>query len=73
MQGLSAFQLAKCSPFDSCFLTDFEEGMLLVKSLGGGEGREFVWAPTVLIRSQKKNIPVSRDFPMELIKTLNVL
>lgn len=45
---------------------------MLVKFLGRGRSREFMWAPAVLIRSQKKNISVSWDFPMELIKTLNV-
>lgn len=48
--------------------------MLHVNLLGRGKKkREFMWAPAVLIRSQKKkNIPASWDFPMELIKTLNV-
>lgn len=47
--------------------------MLHVKLLGRGEKREFMRAQAALIRSQKKNIPMSWDFPMELIKTLKCI
>ena len=44
--------------------------MLRVKLLG--KKGEFMRTPAVLIRSRKNKIPGSWDFPVELIKTLNV-
>lgn len=46
--------------------------MLLVKFLGRGKKQGIHVGSRCFNQESKKNIPVSWDFPMELIKTLNV-